>query len=81
MGVGLSILLIAAGAILKWGVTATVSGLNLQTIGVILMVVGIIGLVISMIFWSTWGGVGSYRRRTVQRSDGAGNVMRDDYVA
>jgi hypothetical protein len=81
MGVGLSILLIAAGAILKWGVTATVSGLNLQTIGVILMVVGIIGLVVSMIFWSTWGGVGGYRRRTVRRDDGAGNVMRDDYVS
>jgi uncharacterized membrane protein len=81
MGIGLSILLIAAGAILKWGVTATVSGLNLATIGVILMVVGVIGLVLSMVFWSTWGGTGGYRRRTVRRDDGAGNVVRDDYVS
>jgi hypothetical protein len=80
VGIGLSIVLIAAGAILKWGVTTTVSGLNVQTIGVILMVVGIIGLVVSMLFWSSWGGFGgSYRRRTVH-DDGTGRrVVRDDY--
>lgn len=81
MGVGVSILLIAAGAILKWGVTATVSGLNLQTIGVILMVVGVIGLALSLLFWSTWGGVGGYRRRTVQQDSRGRVVQRDDYVA
>ena len=64
MGVGVSILLIAAGAILTWAVTATVSGVSIHTVGVILMVVGIVGLVISMIFWSSWGGVGGPRRRT-----------------
>jgi hypothetical protein len=67
MGVGVSILLIAAGAILTWAVTATVSGVSIHTVGVILLVVGIIGLVISMIFWSSWGGPGYWgngRRRT-----------------
>ena len=64
MGVGVSILLIAAGAILTWAVTATVSGVSIQTVGVILLVVGIVGLVLSMIFWSSWGGVGGGRRRT-----------------
>ena len=49
--------LIAVGAILTWAVNASVSGLELQTIGVILMVVGALGLVLSMIFWSSWGGV------------------------
>ena len=58
MGLGVSIFLIAVGAILTWAVNATVSGLELQTIGVILMVVGALGLVLSMIFWSSWGGVG-----------------------
>ena len=58
MGIGVSIILIAAGAILTWAVNASVSGLELQTIGVILMVVGAIGLQISMIFWSSWGGFG-----------------------
>jgi uncharacterized protein DUF6458 len=58
MGVGVSILLIAAGAILTWAVTATVSGVSIQTVGVILLIVGIVGLVLSLIFWSSWGGFG-----------------------
>ena len=65
MGLGASLFLIAAGAILKWGVTGSVAGVNLDAIGWILMVVGIIGLVLSMIFWSSWGGLGGTRRRTV----------------
>ena len=66
MGIGVSLLLIAVGAILTWAVTADVSGLDINTIGVILLVVGIIGLVLSMIFWSSWGGPAyfSSRRRT-----------------
>jgi len=67
MGIGVSIILIAAGAILTWAVNASVSGLELQTIGVILMVVGAIGLLMSMIFWSSWGGFGGYRRDVVVR--------------
>jgi len=66
MGIGVSLLLIAAGAILTWAVTATVSGLSIHTVGVILLIIGIIGLVLSMIFWSSWGGPGYWgsRRRT-----------------
>jgi Domain of unknown function (DUF6458) len=48
MGIGTSLFLIAAGAILKFAVTADVSGLEISTIGVILMVVGVLGLVISL---------------------------------
>jgi hypothetical protein len=51
-------------------VNATVSGLELNTIGVILMIVGVIGLVLSMIFWSSWGGVANSRRRTTYVEDG-----------
>jgi hypothetical protein len=61
MGIAVSILLIAVGAVLTWGVTAEAEGLDVNNIGVILMIVGILGLVISMIFWSSWGGFG---RRT-----------------
>ena len=64
MGIGVSLILIAAGAILTWAVNATVSGVDINTIGVILMVVGAIGLVLSLMFWSCWGGVGGARRRT-----------------
>ena len=50
MGIGTSIFLIAMGAILKLAVTATVSGISLATVGTILIVLGIIGLLISMVF-------------------------------
>lgn len=61
MGISVSILLIAAGAILRWAVSATTSGVNLQTVGMILFIVGIVGAIISMAFWSSWGG---FRRQT-----------------
>ena len=70
MGIGVSLILIAAGAILTWAVNATVSGLDINTIGVILMIVGAIGLVLSLMFWSTWGGVGGTRRTTTTVDDG-----------
>jgi hypothetical protein len=50
MGIGTSIFLIALGAILKFAVTTSVSGIELATVGVILMIVGILGLIISLIF-------------------------------
>ena len=56
MGIGVSLILIAAGAILTWAVSAEASGVDLQTVGVILMVVGAIGAVLSLVFWSSWGG-------------------------
>ena len=70
MGIGVSLILIAVGAILTWAVTATVSGVNINTIGVILMVVGAVGLLISLVFWSSWGGAGAPgRRRTTTVDD------------
>ena len=63
MGISVSLLLIAAGAILTWAVETEVSGLDINTVGVILMVVGIVGLLISLAFWSSWGGF--HRRETV----------------
>jgi hypothetical protein len=62
MGLGASLLLVAAGAILVWGISAEIGGVDVDAIGWILMVVGIIGLVLSMIFWSSWGGFGGRRR-------------------
>ena len=58
MGISLSILLIAVGAILAWAVNAEASGIDLQVAGIILVVVGAIGFVASLIFWSSWGGFG-----------------------
>jgi Domain of unknown function (DUF6458) len=54
MGIGTSIFLIAVGAILKFAVTDRVSGVDLGTVGVILMIVGIVGLLISILWMTIW---------------------------
>ncbi|HEY0631562.1 MAG TPA: DUF6458 family protein [Thermoleophilaceae bacterium] len=54
MGIGTSIFLIAVGAILKFAVHTSVSGLSLQTVGVILMVVGVLGLILSFFWLNSW---------------------------
>lgn len=59
MGIGVSIFLIAVGAILAWGVDVNTEGVNLDTIGVILMVVGAIGALFSLLFWSSFAPFGS----------------------
>jgi hypothetical protein len=64
VGLGVSLILIATGAILTWAVTADVSGVDIQVIGVILLIVGIVGFLISLVFWSSWGGWGTQRRTT-----------------
>ena len=62
MGISVSLVLIAVGAILTWAVTASTSGIDLDVVGVILMIVGAAGIVLSMIFWSSWGGFGGAAR-------------------
>jgi hypothetical protein len=59
MGISLSIFLIAVGAILAWAVNAEVSGIDIQVAGIILVIVGAIGFIASLIFWSSWGGFGN----------------------
>jgi uncharacterized membrane protein len=65
MSIGTSIFLIAVGAILKFAVTATVSGIELATVGVILMVVGAVGLLISVAMYAR--ATGTRRTTTVVR--------------
>ena len=72
MGMGVSLLLVAAGAILVWAVNASVRGIELHTIGWILLAVGAAGALLSLIFWSSWGGVGG-------PADGRRRVVREDY--
>jgi Domain of unknown function (DUF6458) len=51
--IGLSLVLIALGAILTWAVEATVSGIDITVVGVILMVVGGVGLLFTLLFWTS----------------------------
>lgn len=67
MGIGVSVFLLAVGAILTFAVEATAEGINLNTVGVILMVVGAIGLLASMLFWSSFSPYG--REREVVREE------------
>jgi hypothetical protein len=69
MGIGVSLILIAVGAILVWAVDASVSGVDLVAVGWILLIVGAVGALLSLIFWSSWGGYGTQRRETVVRDD------------
>ena len=62
MGLGVSLILIAVGAILTWAVEAHASGVNVNAVGVILMIVGLIGGLFSLAFWSTWWGPGYFGR-------------------
>jgi hypothetical protein len=72
MGLGVSLILIAVGAILAWAVhVENSSAFDLNTIGYILLVVGIIGALLSMVFWSSWAGPGYFsRRRTTYVDEG-----------
>ena len=71
MGLGVSLLLIAVGAILVWGLQSDIAGISEDAIGVILMVVGAAGILLSLMFWSSWGGPGAFggRRRATYVED------------
>jgi hypothetical protein len=73
VGLGTSLVLIAIGAILDFAVRVNTPGFNIHTVGVILMVVGALGVLLSLVFWNSWGGFGSgtgtrvgARRRVVE---------------
>jgi hypothetical protein len=72
MGFGVSIVLVAAGAILAFAVNTNLQGVNIHTVGWILLIVGLVGFVLSMIFWSTWAGPGYFTRRRTYIDDGPG---------
>ncbi len=69
MGIGVSVFLLAVGAIMTFALNVTTNGLDLDTVGIILMVVGALGLVISMLFWSSFSPYGSREGRTVVREE------------
>lgn len=60
--IGTSIVLIAVGAILKYAVTAEVEAIDIQTVGVILMLVGILGLILSLLYTFMWSPQAQARR-------------------
>jgi beta-lactamase regulating signal transducer with metallopeptidase domain len=66
---GTSIFLIAVGAILRYAVTATVSGISITTVGLILIIVGAIGIVLSLLYMITARPRGRVSRERVLERD------------
>jgi hypothetical protein len=60
---GLSLFLIAIGAILAFAVNVTTTGIDVATVGYILLVVGFVGMLLSLLFWTSFAPLGAGRRR------------------
>ena len=71
LGIGASLILIAVGAVLACAVNVDTEGINLNTVGYILLAVGALGLLLSLMFWSSWGGYrpGRRERAVTERID------------
>ena len=74
MGLGGSLILIAVGAILRWAISATTTGVNIHTVGLILLIVGGIGFVISLLWMAFYA---DRSRRTY--TDGPGGPGAGGY--
>jgi hypothetical protein len=77
--IGTSIFLIAVGAILRYAVTADVEGINLDTAGLILMIVGVIGLLFSLLWMTLWADRRRDRAAVVTEPGRERVVERDRY--
>lgn len=74
MGLGTSLVIFAVGAVMRFAVSVTATGFNIHTIGVILMIVAGAGLLLSIAFWNSWGGVGGSGRRRRTTTEGPGGT-------
>jgi hypothetical protein len=70
MGIILSLILIAVGAILTWGVNTTGASVDVDVVGVVLMVVGFVLFLISLVLWRTWWGAGFWGYGPESYTDG-----------
>jgi len=74
MGIGTSLIVFAVGAVMRFAVSATATGFSIHTIGVILMIVGGVGLVLSVVFRNSWGGFGGSGRQRRTTTSGPGGT-------
>jgi hypothetical protein len=79
VGISTSLFLIAVGAILAFAVDVNAEGFDINTIGVILMIVGGLGALLSLLFWGSWGGFG-HREVMVDRGVPRRRIVEDDIL-
>jgi len=79
MGIVISLILIAFGAILTWAVNTDGGTVDPQVVGVILMVIGLVVFVISLVLWRTWWGAGFWAAGPAYDDAGAPVVRRRVY--
>jgi len=70
MGIGGSIFLLALGAILAFAVNADISGLDINVVGYVLMLAGLVGLIVTVWFWNSRRRTVVEQRQPVTYSDG-----------
>ncbi|HEX4979527.1 MAG TPA: hypothetical protein VFV35_05635 [Acidimicrobiales bacterium] len=80
MGIVVSMLMITAGAIMRFAVTVEGNGFNVGTAGMVLMVVGAIGAVLSIAFWASWGGFARPGQRSAAVGTTTQTVVREREV-
>ena len=74
VGIGVGLLLVAAGAILAFAVEKDLRGLDVQVVGVILIVVGLIGILLDLLLWHSWRP--DYRRAAYVEGEPAPRAYR-----
>lgn len=67
MSIGTSILLLAVGAVLRFAVTVTAKGFDIHTVGLILMIAGAVGIVLSLLWLAVWSD--RHRERNIERPE------------
>jgi hypothetical protein len=82
MGIGVAVFLIAVGAILTFAVHVTTTGFNIHTVGVILMIAGALGLIVTMTIFAPRRRAATVQERTVTRDPlvSGGTVVRERVV-
>ena len=71
MGIGVSVFLMAAGAIMAFAINVSAEGIDLDTVGVILIILGLIGLLASLVWWNDW----TPNQRTVAYDDAGDRIV------
>src|SRR5688572_15799627 len=79
MGLVVSLILIAVGAILVWGVNTESTDFNVNAVGVILMIVGLVAFLLSLLMWRSWWGPGAFVSRRTYVDQGAAAPPADPY--